>query len=425
MEDLKAQEILAGVKDAVEKAKQNMEVHPSVIISVADQSGILVRGETLKQYLKTALGLTYTRISSQYFSTTIEITVFASLSFSVIITNDPIWVAGRYLKHSRHVSNTPMVHEGPAEHRRKRRGRGKRKKEAPKTVRLTADISGGPVLPLLSSEDTPNPPIMPAVSDWLEPLRAYFDSEKVVFMSSGREDVDVRMLGNGRPFLARLVAPKRNLPKQMDKIAVVTTEGVKEKKECMREYDDIIIPISSPDSSVQLLHTALVRGREAGQLLKNAEEKKKKEYCVNVQALEKKEKIISFLVDSGWVHTHDNVYAHPQIDILQRTPIRVSHRRSNLERKRSVYNCQMEISEENPSPNDPDAPPATRMCLTLTADAGTYIKEFVNSDFGRTNPALSSMLQTYCDVVSLDVTGIDMAYPTEEITLCSITLSLN
>lgn len=437
MEDLRAQEILSRVKEAVEKAKQNMEVHPSLIISIADQSGILVGEETLKQYLKTALGLTYNRISSQYFSTTVEITIFPSLSFSLTLINDPIWVAGRYLKHSRHISNTPMVHnsvagyrKNPVGYRKRGRGKGRKKEETQKTVisisdTITNDSKDFSLQPIEDAQTPQASQRLPAVSDWLEPLRAYFDSEKVIFMSSGREDVDVRMLGNGRPFLAKLVAPKKNLPKQMDKIAVVTTEGSKEKKECTRDYDDINIPIAFPDSSVQLLHTALVRGKESGQLLKNAEEKKKKEYSVNIQAQEKKDKIISHLIDNGWVHIKDNVYAHPQIDILQRTPIRVSHRRSNLERKRSVYNCQMEISEEKPTQSDPNASNTTNMLLTLTADAGTYIKEFINSDFGRTNPSLSSMLQTYCHVVSLDVTGIDMPYPTEEITLSNITLIQN
>jgi tRNA pseudouridine synthase 10 len=47
--------------------------------------------------------------------------------------------------------------------------------------------------------------------------------------------------------------------------------------------------------------------------------------------------------------------------------------------------------------------------LTLEAEAGTYIKEFCHSDFGRTQPNLGSLLS--CDdvrIAELDVTHVSL-----------------
>lgn len=41
-----------------------------------------------------------------------------------------------------------------------------------------------------------------------EPLLKYFNSQHYLFHAGGREDADVRMLGNGRPFIFQLINPK-------------------------------------------------------------------------------------------------------------------------------------------------------------------------------------------------------------------------
>jgi len=38
-------------------------------------------------------------------------------------------------------------------------------------------------------------------------LTKYFGTEKYKFHSGGREDIDVRMLNNGRPFVMEMVDP--------------------------------------------------------------------------------------------------------------------------------------------------------------------------------------------------------------------------
>lgn len=41
--------------------------------------------------------------------------------------------------------------------------------------------------------------------------------------------------------------------------------------------------------------------------------------------------------------------------------------------------------------------------LSLCTQAGTYVKEFVHGDFGRTTPNLCSILNCDVDIIALDV----------------------
>ena len=44
--------------------------------------------------------------------------------------------------------------------------------------------------------------------------------------------------------------------------------------------------------------------------------------------------------------------------------------------------------------------------LDLCTQAGTYVKEFVHSDFGRTHPSVGSLLGCEADIMQLDVMGL-------------------
>ena len=62
------------------------------------------------------------------------------------------------------------------------------------------------------------------------------------------------------------------------------------------------------------------------------------------------------------------------------TPIRVLHRRSPLIREKLIYKIALEKINE-----------LIYVCY-LSTSAGTYIKEFVHSDLGRTEPSLTSLV---------------------------------
>lgn len=80
--------------------------------------------------------------------------------------------------------------------------------------------------------------------------------------------------------------------------------------------------------------------------------------------------------------------------ILQQTPERVLHRRTDKLRKRAVKEVRYKVLGKK------------KLEMTFRADAGTYIKELISGDNGRTSPSLSSILRIPAKCTSLDVIGI-------------------
>ncbi|MHB8561718.1 MAG: tRNA pseudouridine(54/55) synthase Pus10, partial [Thermoplasmataceae archaeon] len=81
--------------------------------------------------------------------------------------------------------------------------------------------------------------------------------------------------------------------------------------------------------------------------------------------------------------------------IYQRTPLRVSGSRSDLVRKRTVLDMILDTCNESSGE------------LEVTAESGTYIKELINGDNGRTVPSLSSVYGSDLRVIELDVVRIN------------------
>lgn len=82
------------------------------------------------------------------------------------------------------------------------------------------------------------------------------------------------------------------------------------------------------------------------------------------------------------------------IVLQQKTPIRVLHRRSLATRERSIFRLEVSKAETT----DPKA-----FVLNMATQAGTYVKEFVHGDFGRTTPSLRDLLDADVDILALDV----------------------
>ena len=88
------------------------------------------------------------------------------------------------------------------------------------------------------------------------------------------------------------------------------------------------------------------------------------------------------------------------VALAQKTPVRVLHRRSPLTRPRTVLWLRLE-----PVPGNPHFG-----MLALRCQAGTYVKEFVHGDFGRTVPSLGDLLGCQADILQLDVVNVDMKW---------------
>ncbi|ELU01120.1 hypothetical protein CAPTEDRAFT_94284, partial [Capitella teleta] len=193
------------------------------------------------------------------------------------------------------------------------------------------------------------------------PLKEIVKSTETRFSSSGREDVDVKMLGRGLPFIIEVINPHR----------------VIFNKEHMRILQQKINS-STDEISVRDLQEIT---REDTALLKEGETEKVKHYSA-----------LCWCKDKINAESFTAINAMKDIVLKQKTPIRVLHRRPYACRERMVHSIAAEVIDDH-------------FCLLkLVTQAGTYIKEFVHGDLGRTVPSMCSLLGTQCDILELNVT---------------------
>lgn len=70
------------------------------------------------------------------------------------------------------------------------------------------------------------------------------------------------------------------------------------------------------------------------------------------------------------------------VQITQKTPLRVLHRRSALTRTRHIYSMSAAMLNDH------------YFVLNVITSAGAYVKEFVHGDLGRTFPSISSVISS-------------------------------
>lgn len=189
------------------------------------------------------------------------------------------------------------------------------------------------------------------------------------FHAAGREDIDVRMLGSGRPFLVE-VSNARYVPSMID------VQLIAEK-------------INNSDKKYLRVRNLKVVNSEAWTLMREGEAEKQKQYAALVW-------ISRALTEEDL----RNISSKNDLDIIQRTPVRVLHRRSPLERKKIIHWMKIERI----------AGCCQYFLLHLCTQAGTYIKEFVHGDLGRTHPSISSILDCRAEILQLDVTDVKMDF---------------
>ncbi|CAN9493108.1 unnamed protein product [Ophioblennius macclurei] len=200
------------------------------------------------------------------------------------------------------------------------------------------------------------------------PILAGFRADGFNFSSSGREDVDVRTLGNGRPFAMELLNPHRSRFSRVQ---------MKQLQEAINTSSDKI-----------RVRDLQVVSREAMSRMKEGEEEKTKSYTALVWTHKTiREEDIRFIDDIK------------DLTLDQKTPLRVLHRRALAVRQRVVHSMNTRFRDSH------------HFYLGLKTQAGTYIKEFVHGDFGRTTPNLCQLLSTDTDILELDVESVDVDWP--------------
>ena len=194
-----------------------------------------------------------------------------------------------------------------------------------------------------------------------EPIRIALDAEDTSFHGMGREDIDVRCLGKGRPFVIEIKKPgTRKI--DLEEIQNIVNQNAKEK-----------IEINS------------LRWSNRSEVVKVKESRSEKSYTIRfrVDEIPDQETVIAAISTLSGV------------TLSQETPQRVSHRRAAKTRKRKVIELSDIIVEED------------EVQFFVRCEAGTYVKELVHSDEGRTVPSVSSVLgDKECTVIWLDVEDI-------------------
>ena len=195
-------------------------------------------------------------------------------------------------------------------------------------------------------------------------LHKYFDNEpeELIFSAGGREDRDVRMLGSGRPFIYSVHNAKKHYSLAFKEINKILNENSKKVK----------------------VYNLMICDKKKYNQLKKSETEKIKIYTAFVW-LQKKinEKIVN------------EINEVKNLKINQITPLRVLHKRSLKNREKLIYELKVrQIINSH------------FMLLDIKSSAGTYIKEFVNGDLGRTAPSLCDIVKGDCDIIQLDVLDI-------------------
>jgi tRNA pseudouridine synthase 10 len=197
-----------------------------------------------------------------------------------------------------------------------------------------------------------------------EPAEPLFGAVGHSFHGAGREDIDALMLGTGRPFILELRDPRRR----------VADLGELESR----------INAHTDRTGVAVRGLRLARKEEVAEIKEGEYEKEYLAHCLTEAPLERA------AVEAACASLQGVV-------LEQRTPERVSHRRADLVRRRTLHAVTV---EEMP------ASPGTRFSIRVRAESGTYIKEMVNGDEGRTTPSLSERLGVPTKVEFLDVVAI-------------------
>ncbi|MHA1253314.1 MAG: tRNA pseudouridine(54/55) synthase Pus10 [Candidatus Helarchaeota archaeon] len=184
------------------------------------------------------------------------------------------------------------------------------------------------------------------------------------FHGAGREDIDALMLGSGRPFVMEIKDPKKRFIdlKHLEKLINEFAAGRVQVKDLEFSDKDVVRKIKA---SSQLI---------------------KKTYRAKVE--------LDVKIDRQKILDLENKLSN--IIIEQKTPTRVLHRRANKTRKKQIYSFKIEEITEN------------GFIAIITSQGGTYIKELISGDNGRTRPSVSELLGNIeCKVIELDVLVVD------------------
>jgi tRNA pseudouridine synthase 10 len=195
-------------------------------------------------------------------------------------------------------------------------------------------------------------------------LKGLFMASRIVIHAAGREDVDARMLGTGRPLVIEVKEPKRRSV----------------------SFQEINKALADHSSTYPIQVTLLLKATRSSKVrLKQESKKKRKIYRVVVYSpvdlrVEDLRKIEEKLADR---------------EVIQRTPTRILRRKKDRTRTRRVFRVLTHLI-------------TSRVFEAIVyCEGGLYIKELVSGDCGRTTPSFSEALNIELKPLELDVLYVE------------------
>lgn len=185
------------------------------------------------------------------------------------------------------------------------------------------------------------------------------------FHGAGREDIDARCLGEGRPFVLELKDPR------------------------VRAIDLAPLADRVRETSGGRVEVGGLRFTTKAEVAAVKEHRGSKTYRA----------LVDFAEPIAPERLAAVVEALRGANVLQRTPERVQHRRADLVRERRVLDIAVESHE------------GAVATLRVHGDAGLYIKELVSSDEGRTTPSVAGLLGVPAKVRELDIVAVEYEAP--------------
>lgn len=299
----------------------------------------LTQGEAFKSHLNREVG----KILQKEFNVPVEfkdpqLLFRIELGFSkleISVQANPLFIAGKYQKFERGIPQThwPCTQCG---------GKG-----CPRCNNL-GKMYPTSVEELVSSE-----------------VREAAQGTETKFHGAGREDIDARCVGTGRPYVLEVKNPHR---RHFD----------------LKTVADLINKNAAGKVSVADLQFS---SKEYMQQLKTGAEYHQKIYhaLCNLEPSITKEHFGEKLRE-----------CQEKIQIIvQRTPIRVSHRRADLSREKRIFSINGKWLDDHAAE------------FTITAQGGAYIKELLSGDEGRTRPSISEIFGVQVTCKELDIVAVE------------------
>jgi len=196
-----------------------------------------------------------------------------------------------------------------------------------------------------------------------EPVRQQTMGEDIALHGAGREDIDARMLGRGRPFVIEVKKPKKRFL-NLRKLAKAINDGAqgKVKVSGLRFANKEWVRRLKKTEAAEKAYRAIVEFDKA---------------VLDKELAQIEKRLVNAVVQ-------------------QQTPRRVLHRRADLVREKHIYEAKVKRLTPN------------RIELRLKCQGGLYIKELITGDDGRTTPNIAEIVGAQATPVELDVLNVLM-----------------